>query len=393
MKIAIITRGFTGSTLPLAKQMVEDGHTVHFYIICNRMILDDIEALECNFKANRLGVSSIPNSAISGIREYMGDLNHFSVYCVRFVRPYQNVPYVGRVMDTINKLLTKNAISQINGQKYDLVNIVGGYYSSEYNLFLDKLNKKPIVSLHEVCDHFAPKFDQPSSFLSKCFKEKIPLVIYSENTYKDILKYKDVNPKLIHRINFGMFTSFQTIQGDNSLVLPRKYILFFGTLKKYKGLNILLEAITKYEVLPDDTKCVVAGAGNDESFDQMTKDDRFFCIKKRLSNSELVRLISESIFVVCPYLTMSQSGIPQTVFVFNKPIVASNLDGFKEILDESNSLLFNTADSEDLSSKIRRLLADEILYRDLIEGIIKLRDCEFSPYSWTYIAKQYYKLV
>lgn len=391
MRVALITRGFTGSVLPLAKQLLNDGHEVDVYIICNRTKLDDIEAFECSYLAKRLGLQQIPDSYWNSAKEYMQSDN-VRLFCVRYLRPYDSIPFLKQVISVINAKFTRRCLSFINKQKYNLINIVCGYYSSEYIPYINGLAVSPVVSLHEVCDHFAPDFIHPSPLLQILFDKKLPIIVYSDNSFNEILNYREVDKHLIYRINFGNFTSYKSVSRDEALVLPDKYILFFGTLKKYKGLSILFDAITKYNPLPPSVKCVVAGAGSDETFEFMKQDERFVCIHKRLSNAELVRLISDAIVVVTPYLTMSQSGIPQTVFVYNKPIIASDLRGFTELLDNTNSLIFKTGNPADLSNNINKLLQDDSLYKSLEAGIMQFSHSS-SPYSWEYIAKQYLQFV
>jgi len=389
MKIAFITRGFTGSVLPLMKQMIADSHQVDLYVICNRKELDDVEAFECEYSASRVGLRFVPDNYWKSTAMY---LNGGRFFCLRFLRPFESIPILGRIIGFINRRLSYRAIGFINSQKYDMVNIVCGYYSSEYLPFIERLTVKPTISLHEVCNHFQPEYSKPSPLLSTIFKNNLNIILYSDNTYKDILNYKEVNRGHLHRINFGFFNSYLSVPEDYNLVLPPKYVLFFGTLKQYKGLGVLYDAITKYDALPSDFKCVVAGAGQDVSFDMMKENERFVCIQKRLSNGELVHLIKNSYVVLCPYLTVSQSGIPQTVFVFKKPIVASRLGGFTEILNDENSVLFETGNAVELANGIKKLLSDRRHYDTLIENIDKLEQSS-SPFSWKYIAKRYYTLV
>lgn len=391
MRVALITRGFTGSILPLAKQMLKDGHNVDIFIICNRVELDDIEAFECNYLAKRLGLQLIPDSCWNSTKVYMQSDN-VRLFCVRYLRPYDSIPLLKHFISAINSIHTNGCLSFINKQGYNLINIVCGYYSQEYIPYITRLSVRPVVSLHEVCNHFAPDFEHPSQLLKLLFDKKLPIIVYSNNSLNDILNYTQADKNLIYRINFGNFTSYESIHKDQGLVLPEKYVLFFGTLKKYKGLGVLFDAITKYNSLPKNVKCVVAGAGYDESFELMKQNERFVCIQKRLTNAELVRLISDAIVVISPYLTMSQSGIPQTVFVYNKPIIASDLKGFTELLDDSNSLIFETGNAADLSDKISKILQDDYLYESLKVGIMQFSQSS-SPYSWEYIAKQYLQFV
>lgn len=391
MKIAFVTRGFTGSILPLMKQMISDNHHVDLYIICNRSQLDDIEAFDCDYQANRVGLNQVDEHCWKEAYEYIGGKSG-RLYCLRLQRPFESVPIIGKLKGYINRTLLNKAARFINKQNYDMINIVCGYYSSEYLPLIEKLDLKPVISLHEVCNHFNPDYVNVSPLLKVIFEQQLDIILYSDNTYRDMLNYDDVHKDKLHRINFGCFTSYLSVKNDSNLVLPSNYILFFGTLKEYKGLSVLYDAVVKYNALPSGIKCVVAGAGHDDAFEKMKEDDRFVCIQKRLTNGELVRLIRDSLLVVCPYLTVSQSGIPQTVFVFDKPIIASRLGGFTEILNDSNAVLFEAGNPGGLASGIQKLLSDNVTYRSVVDGI-KDFDNPHSTYSWTYIANQYYGLI
>ena len=112
-------------------------------------------------------------------------------------------------------------------------------------------------------------------------------------------------------------------------------------------------------------------------------------INRRLSNSELCEVISKCSLVVCPYLTMSQSGIPQTVFTFGKPIVASDLFGFQEIISNGeNGLLFKCGDSSSLARCINDFISNDELRKKIYHNV---RRFEFlhKDYSWDEIADFY----
>lgn len=180
----------------------------------------------------------------------------------------------------------------------------------------------------------------------------------------DILKYKDVSKSNLFRVNFGLFDSYRSIGYKESFNLPADYILFFGSIVSYKGLGILCEAIKQ---INNNVQFVIAGKGDDPSLEELGLMKNVTIINRRLSNSELCEVISKCSLVVCPYLTMSQSGIPQTVFTFGKPIVASDLFGFKEIISNGeNGLLFKCGDSSSLARCINDFISNDELRKKYI---------------------------
>ena len=88
---------------------------------------------------------------------------------------------------------------------------------------------------------------------------------------------------------------------------------------------------------------------------------------------------------------MSQSGIPQTAYVFNKPIIASNLDGFREVISNKvNGLLFEVNSIEQLSTAMEDSLNPDI-YTKLVNGVSDFQN-QYPAYSWSCIAEQYINL-
>ena len=76
-------------------------------------------------------------------------------------------------------------------------------------------------------------------------------------------------------------------------------------------------------------------------------------------------MIRNSKFVVCPYLSASQSGLPQTAFVYNKPVIATNVGGFAGIIDEGKSgYLIDKNNVIQLREKIMKLYSNEVIYKD-----------------------------
>ena len=97
--------------------------------------------------------------------------------------------------------------------------------------------------------------------------------------------------------------------------------------------------------------------------------------------------------VVCPYFSMSQSGIPQTAFVFSKPIVASNLGTFAElIIPNETGLLVNPKDLKGLSNAIEQLYNNDVLYSCCCNNI-KEHEHRTSRYSWKSIVTSYTNMV
>lgn len=394
-KIAFIAAGHYGATLPLAKEFVSLGWQVDYYFLFGKNSKEgkhSIEAMSLGNFPNKKGVHKIKLDYFKELYDYMGT-ESFNMFYIRSSRPLKRIPILRKVMKLWRSIEYIPIIRYLKKEKYDLINLVGRIDCvDDFLLFHKSLDSKIITSLHEVCNHSNPNFETIPTLLKYLFVKKKEIVVHSRNSYNDIIRYKNVSKDRIHNINFGIFETYKTIKGTIEFDLPKNYVLFFGAIKPYKGLSYLLDAIKKHSDCLGNTKLVIAGSGIDDSIREFKQMKNVVVINKYLDNEEVVYLLEHCKFVICPYITMSQSGLPQTIYAFNKPIVASDLDGFKEvIIDNKNGLLFETKNSDELAEAIQRLSSDSNLYDSMIDNIRNF-DSINPEYSWSYIAQQYLKI-
>ena len=387
-KIAFITNGHTGSTLPLAKRFLKLGYTVDFFMITNQ-IINSTEALKTKSIQIKHGIHKIDVLQAEEIYSFM-DSDQFNLFYLAYPRPYKRIPILRNFINIAIYLFFRKLCRQINHINYSAINLIGRDDLNIFILFHKYLScKKIITSLHEVCNHKNPDFKQSSELLGYLLKNKKQIVVHSKKTLTDILAFKNAEAKNINHINFGLFETFITIPHVNLNNLPQKFILFYGSINPYKGLSVLYDAVSNNQYLLNDIKIVIAGKGNDPILKKIIFDERFVVFNHFLSNEELVELNKKALFIVCPYISVSQSGIPQTTFVFNKPIIASNIGSFPEIIkDKENGLLFETGNANDLAKKIEMLINNPDLYLEMINNINIFEVLHFD-YSWSHIVKQY----
>ena len=127
-----------------------------------------------------------------------------------------------------------------------------------------------------------------------------------------------------------------TIQTPKSAI--GRYILFFGFIREYKGLDILLEAMAMENVRKTGVKLIVAG----EFYEDATRYQSIISEKKIADNvllhtnyiaTEQVKYyFGAADLIVQPYKTATQSGISLVAYHFEKPMVVSNVGGLPEIV-------------------------------------------------------------
>jgi len=129
------------------------------------------------------------------------------------------------------------------------------------------------------------------------------------------------------------------------LKLPQadKYILFFGFIREYKGLDLLLRAMAEKCVRDLGVKLIVAGEFYESKkpyFDllsQLGTGDRIIFHSHFISDDEVKYYFSAASLVVQPYKSATQSGVTQIAYHFNKPMIVTNVGGLAEIVPDGVS--------------------------------------------------------
>jgi len=159
-------------------------------------------------------------------------------------------------------------------------------------------------------------------------------------------------------------------------------ILNFGRIVPSKGIHFLIDAVKQLQIT-HPIHLTIAGEG--QPYFDLSEIKSYEFINRFITNEEIVTLIKECDVVVLPYTSASQSGIPMTVFAFNKPIIASNIDGFKEVIDNfETGILVDHLDKDSLAKSIEIFLSDSNLKSKMRENI--KNKYTSGDFSWPSIA-------
>jgi D-inositol-3-phosphate glycosyltransferase len=160
-----------------------------------------------------------------------------------------------------------------------------------------------------------------------------------------------------------MKTDSSSFRKKNSLDEKKKYLLFFGHIKKTKGLDVLLNALA----LTDENIClVIAGRMRKHGFDYYRKiiekhrlQNRIKLFPGYISPEMRNELFQMADAIVLPYRKVFQSGILLMSMSYGKPVIASDLLPNKEIItDNVNGFLFKTGCEQSLASTIETVFND-----------------------------------
>jgi len=191
-------------------------------------------------------------------------------------------------------------------------------------------------------------------------------VVMSDAVKKDLLSIKPdakyvYSPHPLYDI-FGTATA--PADAKKALGLSGPSILFFGFVRRYKGLDILLDAIPRILEKVRLT-LVVAGefyeerAAFDEQIARLGIGEHVRLMDRFIANEEVAGIFSASDALVLPYRTATQSGITQIAYVFGTPVIATTVGGLPEVVtDGETGILVPPEDPDAVADAVIRFFEE-----------------------------------
>jgi D-inositol-3-phosphate glycosyltransferase len=155
----------------------------------------------------------------------------------------------------------------------------------------------------------------------------------------DTLKPRDFNPHPLFD-NFGAPLEKEEAKKILGLDPALNYILFFGIIRDYKGLDLLLEAFAALDRQQLNVKLLVAGEyySNEEKYQKLIKELNLekdvIVVNQFIKDSEVGRYFCACDIVAQPYKNATQSGVTQIAYHFETPILVTNVGGLPEMVPD-----------------------------------------------------------
>lgn len=130
------------------------------------------------------------------------------------------------------------------------------------------------------------------------------------------------------------------------------YILFFGSVQEYKGVQLLIDAYNGSN-LPNAIKLVIAGKG----IELKHINKNILRLNRFIEDDELRSLFGGAEAVVYPYLSATMSGVLSIAYYFKKRVILSDIPFFRENATDA-CLFFRAGDVNDLTQKLNRIILD-----------------------------------
>lgn len=217
----------------------------------------------------------------------------------------------------------------------------------------------------------------------------------SESVVRDIEKFdRHGKPKIAspHPIydHYGELLPREEALAKLGLDSSLRYVLFFGFIRAYKGLDLLLEAMADERLR--DVHLIVAG----EFYEDSTKytdiikshklEDKVHLFTEYIPDTEVNRFFSACDIVAQPYKTATQSGVTQVAYHFEKPMLVTNVGGLSEIVPEGKVGYNVDPEAGAIARAISRFYESGA---DLHSGIVD----EKKKYSWSLLTERLGKLM
>ncbi len=273
------------------------------------------------------------------------------------------------LLDTANPFTYISTVKALKKWKPDI--LIMRYWMSYFAPSLGYVARhmKKSCKVIEIIDNMIPHephfFDRP---LSKYFLSGASgCVTMCQEVANDLL---DIKKDAVYTIqqhplysHFGEKLPREEAEKLLGLESGKKNILFFGLIRKYKGLDILLEA---FKSLGDEYQLIIAGEpyGSFEPYqriiDEIPHNERIKVIPEYIRDSEVKKFFSAADLTVLPYRSATQSGISSISYHFETPMIVTAVGGLTETIGERGTgLLAEHATPECILEEIKRYFSDD----------------------------------
>ncbi len=352
-----------------------------------------------------------------GIAHYVSLLyhhlsTHHDVSIITFKRQYPKFLFPGksqeeagegdseipsvRVIDTLNPLTWYKAGNIAARLKPDLIifKYWMPFFAPAFGVTARVAKRKSGCRVLFICDNVIPHERTPidKALTSFLFKTGDFFIVQSKSVEKDLLSVVE-NPKykfVFHPVYEIFGKSIERLEARKRIGIGEneKVVLFFGYIRKYKGLHVLLDAMAEV-VKRINVKLLIVGEFYDDerSYHQqiakLNLTDNVMVVSDYVPNDEVAKYFSASDVVVLPYIDATQSGITQIAYNFNKPVITTNVGGLAEVVvDGKTGIVIPPNSSGDLANAIVRYFSENLAEK-FADGVADQK----KYYSWDNLVK------
>ena len=273
---------------------------------------------------------------------------------------------IRRTINSVNPLNWFSVGSRIRKEKPDLVIIRYWlpFMAPCLGTIAAQIRKNRYTRIICLADNIIPHEHRTGDrTLTNYFIQRIDgLIAMSQSVLTEAKTFrKDLNLAFCpHPIfdNYGERSSFEVAKQKLNLDINTKYLLFFGFIRDYKGLDLLLNAFADKRLRKFQVKLLIAGeyySSPEPYLELIKKNNLADLIELRtdfIPDEEVNLYFSASDMVVQPYKSATQSGVTQIGYHFNKPMLVTNVGGLGEIIPDGKIGYVVEPDSQNIADAL-----------------------------------------
>ncbi len=254
-----------------------------------------------------------------------------------------------RKINSVNPLTWIKTAKEIRSKNPDIV--IFAYWMSFFAPCYAKMSKIIKINRHTRCIGLVHNMmPHEKSILDILFSPRFvksmdAFVALSKAVMHDISKLdKKDKPKLFspHPLYDHYGDKEDKLMAMSSMYLDTNYnyLLFFGLIREYKGLDLLLKAMADERIDNYPLKLVIAGEFYDKKetylqmIDKLDIKDKVIICDKYIPDEEVKNFFNLADMVVQPYKSATQSGVTQVAYHFEKPMLVTDVGGLREIVPD-----------------------------------------------------------
>lgn len=246
-----------------------------------------------------------------------------------------------------------------------------------------------------IVDNIIPHEKRPGDILlSRYWVGSVHgFIVMSKTVFDDLKRLNSKKPALLcpHPIydNYGPPVTKKEAYKNLNLEEGWRYILFFGFIREYKGLDILLKALADIRLKEMQLKLLVAGefyCDPKPYFDLISElklEDRIIMSNDFIPESQVVDYFCSADLIVQPYKSATQSGVTQIAYHFNKPMIITRVGGLEEFVADNKVGYIVEPEPKAVADGIVQFYKESM--EDMFIGNIKKEKLRF---SWDNMLKQ-----
>lgn len=257
--------------------------------------------------------------------------------------------------------------------------------------FLRRIKRPVVITAHDV----VPREPLPGQLrsLRRLYDSADAVVVHTRHGSERLHAEVGIETEKIHVIPHGAL-DYLAGQPEEQPMDPavgdldgRQVVLFFGLMRPYKGIDVLVEAFK--QTPPNAVLLIVGMARMDveplvERAREMGLGERVRFLPRFVGDREIPAYFRRADLVVLPYREIDQSGVLYTALAFQKPMVLSSVGGFTEFAEDHGAArLVPPGDAEALGNAISELLQDREEREGLAQEAARAAD---GPFAWDRIA-------